>query len=234
MIAIHQLQFLPWLPYISKIVDSDVFVILDNVQFQKNGVQNRNMIKTPKGAEWVTIPVKAHLGDKINEVMISNPSAVYKGLLKTFELNYKKSRYFDITYDWIEKIFKKGYASLKELNAATLSEILAQMKCGTKILYSSELSLTKSKNDLVIEIIKKTGETKYLSGKGALSYMDLEKFKAEGIEVHLSGFTHAPYTQQWLSQASFIPELSVIDLLFNALNSAKSYIMENSSIERIC
>jgi len=234
MIAIHQSQFLPWAPYISKIVKSDLFVILDDVQFQKNGVQNRNMIKTPTGAQWVTVAVNAHLGDPINEVKVSNPSLTYRSLLKTLELNYRKSKYFELTYGWIEKVCKQGITSLKELNQAILSEVLIQLECKTEILYSSSMGLTKSKDELVIEIIKKTGQSQYLSGKGALDYMDLEKFKAAGIEVYLSKFSYKPYPQLWSKQSSFIPDLSVADLFFNALSSAKEYILKNSAVERIC
>jgi hypothetical protein len=52
-IGIHQPNLIPWLPYFYKIQQSDVFVVMINCQFEKNGFQNRfNM-----GEEWVTKPV---------------------------------------------------------------------------------------------------------------------------------------------------------------------------------
>ena len=45
IVSIHQPQYMPWLPYFSKIASCDTFVFLDDVQFQKNGIQNRNQLK---------------------------------------------------------------------------------------------------------------------------------------------------------------------------------------------
>jgi len=234
MITIHQSQFLPWLPFINKIARSDVFVMLDHVQYQKNGMQNRNMIKTPKGAAWITVPVKAHLGDPINKVEVFNPTAAYRNILTTLELNYKKSKYFRETFAWLQRVLSKGISNLHDLNAALLSDILIQTKCKTQIIYSSQLNLTRTKDDLVIEIIKQIGQKQYLSGEGALSYMDLNKFKAEGIEVYLSQFNYTPYPQQWMAQAPFIRELSVVDLLFNSLPTAAEYINKQGSMRLVC
>lgn len=232
MIAIHQSQFLPWLPFIYKIFKSDIFVILDNVQFQKNGVQNRNMIKTSQGPKWITVPVKVHLGNLINEVEISNFSA-YPRILKTLEFNYKKSKFFNDIYPWIEGIFMKKIINLNDLNIELLSGILNKLDCKTKIFFSSQLGLTKTKDDLVLEIIKKFREREYLSGKGALDYMDLDKFSAEGINVNFSQFDYTAYAQQWDATVPFVPELSVIDLLFNNLQGASAYITANGRIEKI-
>ena len=44
-VAIHQPQYHPWINYYIKIAKADIFVFLDDVQFQKNGLQNRNKIK---------------------------------------------------------------------------------------------------------------------------------------------------------------------------------------------
>ena len=69
-VAIHQLGYIPWLPFLDKIKKSDVFVFLDDVQYQKNGWQNRNKIRTSDGTMWLTIPVKAHMNLKSNEIKI--------------------------------------------------------------------------------------------------------------------------------------------------------------------
>ena len=72
IISIHQPQYLPWLPYFSKIARSDVFVFLDNVQYQKNGIQNRNELKNSNGRFWLTVPISAKFGEKICDVNINH------------------------------------------------------------------------------------------------------------------------------------------------------------------
>ena len=66
-VAVHQPQYLPWLPYFLKIENADLFIFLDTVAFQKNGIQNRNKIKTAQGGQWLTVPVRQNLGQKIEE-----------------------------------------------------------------------------------------------------------------------------------------------------------------------
>lgn len=232
MIGIHQSQFLSWTPYFYKILKSDKFVVLDDVQFQKNGVQNRNQIKTPQGAIWLTIPVKSKFGTPINEVEVSNVK-VYSKLLKTIELNYKKSPYYNQVYPNIESLFNKKHKYLHKINSESLNEILKFIGTELNIEYSSDLSTAQLKDDLVIEIIKSLKDDEYLSGKGALGYMDLNKFKKQNIKVYIFDFNYTEYPQLWNKQQRFIPSLSIIDLLFNFLENARDYILTNGRLERI-
>ena len=70
IISIHQPNFLPWLGYFYKIAASDMFIVLDDVQYTKNSYINRSQIKTPQGCLWLTVPVHASLSNKIIEVRI--------------------------------------------------------------------------------------------------------------------------------------------------------------------
>ena len=49
ILAVHQPQYLPWSGSFDKMDQADLFVLLDTVQFEKNGWQNRNKIKTAQG-----------------------------------------------------------------------------------------------------------------------------------------------------------------------------------------
>ncbi|MGB3947109.1 MAG: WbqC family protein [Bacteroidia bacterium] len=233
MISIHQSQFLSWCPYYYKVLASDNFVILDDVQFQKNGVQNRNMIKTPMGASWITIPVKHDLQTIIKDVEVSDVRC-YEKIIRTFESNYKKSKNYDYVLNSLVSIFGQSIKKLDELNNLLFLEVLKHLKPNNlSVSYSSQLNTVMKKDDLVIEIIKKIGDNEYLSGRGALSYMDLEKFKKENIKVYTCEFTPTPYSQLWESRVGFIKDLSVIDLLFNELDNAHDYLMKNGSFNRI-
>src|ERR1043165_5905453 len=94
IVAIHQPHYLPWLRYFEKIARSDVFVLLDDVQYEKNGFQNRNKIKTGQGWAYLTVPVKKPLLVPINEVLIDNTSGWQDKHLRAIELNYGKAPYF--------------------------------------------------------------------------------------------------------------------------------------------
>lgn len=230
MISIHQSQFLPWIPYFFKILISDVFVVLNDVQFQKNGVQNRNQIKTPQGTLWFTVPVKVNLGDSINKVKVSNVK-IFAKMLKTLEANYKKSQYYNVIFPAIEKAFRHENTLLHEINKRLLMEFLNLIGSDCKILFSSDIPTEGQKDDLVIETIKHIGDNDYLSGKGALDYMDPEKFKNEAIKVYTYDFTYEEYPQLWNKNQGFVPDLSILDLLFNYLPDAKDYILRNGKVK---
>ena len=232
MISIHQSQFSPWLPYFFKIISCDLFIILDDVQYQKNGVQNRNQIKTPHGAAWLTMPVKYKLGTKIDEVEIDSRVNINK-ILRTLEMNYKKSRYFSFIYNEIRHEMTFGHSDkLNDINIRLLNLFLKLMNIKTPIKCSSNIKTRKSKDDLVIELLLNNNAKEYLTGKGALSYMDLNKFYENNIKVYTYDFVYREYEQQW-NKIGFLPNLSIIDLLFNNFEDALGYIKKSGLITKI-
>ena len=98
IVSIHQPQYFPWLPYYSKILKSDLFVFLDDVQYQKNGLHNRNELKNSNGRFWLTVPVSVSLGDKLFEVKIINYGWRNKHI-KSITMNYSKA----INFKFFEK-----------------------------------------------------------------------------------------------------------------------------------
>ena len=75
IISIHQQAYIHWLDYFERIFMSDVHVILDHVQFEKNSMVNRNKVKTSNGWVWLTVPVasKGKFGESgINNIRISD------------------------------------------------------------------------------------------------------------------------------------------------------------------
>ena len=95
-ISIHQPQYIPWLPYFLKIANSDCFIFLDSVDFQKNGIQNRNKIKTAQGEQWLTVPVKQHLGQKIYDTAIDDSKNWKKKHWQTIKQCYSKAPLFSL------------------------------------------------------------------------------------------------------------------------------------------
>lgn len=231
MISIHQSQFIPWLPYFYKILKSDIFIIMDDVQYQKNGLQNRNMIKTPTGESYLTIPVKSKSTSLINEVEVQNKIFIVK-MLKTLKNNYSKAQYFDCIYGKIQELVESNkYLNLNCLNKDLILLFLELMEANnTKIKYSSEFNFKSKKDDLVIDLIVANNDKQYISGTGGLSYMDMDKFAKNEIDVYLYDFNYVEYKQLW-PKVGFIKNLSILDLLFNDLEIAKDYILENGSIK---
>src|SRR5205823_10451543 len=95
IVAIHQPHYLPWLRYFAKILRSDVFIVLDDIQYEKNGFQNRNKIKTPQGAQYLTVPVRRPTLRPIRAIEIDNATGWASRHRRALEINYGKAPYFE-------------------------------------------------------------------------------------------------------------------------------------------
>ncbi|MFQ5915470.1 MAG: WbqC family protein, partial [Nitrospinota bacterium] len=74
IVAIHQPNYFPWLGYFYKIAMADVFVFLDDAQFSKNSLINRNRIAGSNGVQWLTVPVHHRIRQAINETRFGYPN----------------------------------------------------------------------------------------------------------------------------------------------------------------
>jgi len=214
-VGIHQPNFLPWIGYFYKIYKSDVFVILDDVQYTKNSFINRNRIKSPAGEQWLTMPVlhSGKFGQSINEVDIQFFEKNFKRLKNSLHSNYAKSTYFKEVMVMFEQ-FDDFEVKLSSFNEYFIRWILDYLEIKTQIFRSSELiNIEGESTDRLISICKQLHADKYLAGFGSKKYQEDDKFLIHGIDNVVYDFTHPQYNQLW---GEFIPNLSIIDILFNA------------------
>ena len=220
------------MPYFYKILKSEVFVILDDVQYQKNGFQNRNLIKTPTGSSYLTIPVICTSNSLIKDVKIGNKIYISK-ILKTLKNNYSKAKYFRAVFDEINNLIEKNnYIKLSQLNNDLILLFLKLMNANVKIKYSSDFNLSSKKDDLILDLILALKQNNYITGSGGLNYINFEKFNKNKIELYEYNFNYINYQQLW-KKLGFIKNLSIVDLLFNELEQAKDYILTNGSLNII-
>jgi len=217
ILAGHQPEYLPYLGYIYKIAKADKFILVDHVQYLQKSFQNSNRIRTapgPEGFTWLTVPVVTHdrRYQKINEVEIDNSTAWGKKHWKTIYLNYKNLPFFADHQDFFEKLYLKKWTMLSDLTEAIIYYLVEQLDIKTPIYKSSAYNFNGKKTDLLIEMCEALEADTYLSGNGARSYVEEEKFKTKSLNHIFSDFHHPVYVQKF---KPFIPNLSVIDLLFN-------------------
>lgn len=211
----HQPNFLPWIGYFHKIYISDIFVLLDNIQYTKNSVANRNKIKGPQGEQFITVPVsKKTNGSSFFSYLDAEIAQErwYEKAIKTIEQNYRKCKYFDKYKNVIFDILKID--NFSNMNISFIKFVLNEFEIKTRIFLLSEMKgIDGKKNELVINIGNYFDANIYLSGNGARVYNDERQFKENNIEIVYQKFNHPEYNQ--LNTSSFIPFLSIIDLLFN-------------------
>jgi hypothetical protein len=223
IVAIHQPQYLPWLPYCDKADSCDIFVYLDNVQYQKNGVQNRNQIKTTQGAHWLTVPVQVSLGQPIHEVQIANTHWQMKHI-RTLEQNYARATGYKQFKNGLRTIINQPWERLVDLNIAVTDWIFDQLGITCKRLRASELDVTGAKDGLLLNICKIVGATIYFSGQGAKNYQDEAKFRENGMELRYQQYHNQPY-RQCFPEIGFVPDLSALDLILNMGDESRSVML---------
>lgn len=221
-VSILQSNYIPWKGYFDLIARSDVFVIYDEVQYTKNDWRNRNIILTPNGPNWITIPVRVNnLDQKIFETKIASNNWQKKHI-SSLQGNYTKANYFHEYKERVFSMFENQSEYISEVNISFIKGICNLLDIKTQIIDSRELNLEGDRNMRLLEACKKLNANKYISGPAAKSYLDLDLFNKEGIEVEWMNYSgYKEYKQVY---KPFNHGVTILDLMFNLGPSSKSYL----------
>ncbi len=212
--AIHQPQFLPWLGHFQKIAMADVFVFLDNVQFQKNEYQNRNRIPAPDGWQWLTVPVSHRFGDAIRDVRIATGRPWRRKILGAVQHAYGGTPYFALYYPALQELLARDWTELAALNIASVSWLMSAFGIATRTVTASTLEgLETDRTGRLVDICRAVGADTYVSGSLAQRYLDVDQFARAGIRVEFQQYDHPVYPQA--NGEQFLSHMSAIDGLFN-------------------
>lgn len=216
--AIHQPAFFPWLGYLHKMQSADVFVFLDDAQFEKGGWQNRNRLKGPNGPQWITVPVTGSLGAQINEVMIDRHQYRTDKQVKTVQQLYRKAPAFEEVWPHVEfYLTSKRFTDLAQMGIDIVQWLcgITQTAQTTARIKSSELNIGKpGASERLAMICERLDADTYLSGEGALGYLSTKPFEARGIKVLYQHTRVIEYPQRY-ANIGFMHGLSALDALFN-------------------
>ena len=214
IVAGHQPNYLPWLGFFDKMRRADLFIIEDNVQFERQGFTNRNKIITANGVRWLSVPVEhAKRPLLISEVRIANKGELRWGSRHwlTLKHSYCKAPYWHDYADFFEETYQQEWNMLIDLNMHMIKGIMSFLDINKPLIMSSSLPARGKKSELIIAQCKAVGANVQLAGKGGKRYIDYKRFAEEGIELVFQEFKHPVYPQTCVE---FVPNLSVVDYLF--------------------
>lgn len=257
-VTIYQPRYFPQLHYFNRILNSDVFVLLDSAQYTKSLIhltklgkerhssyQSDTPIKLSSGEFALTVPIKHNGLMPLNKTQIDYSHKwvpKHQGVIKSA---YGKGQSFDNFFPQFREILLKKYDSLAELNVATIIwgisfiaklnmdnqditlEKLNKRLSGAKnirlkkVIRSSEFNIQRPSGfqkgtEWTIAICQALGATEYYHGATAKdSYMELDYYKKKGIIPITQNWQGIQYDQQFSDETGFLPNLSILDLLFN-------------------
>lgn len=198
IVSIHQPHYFPWLGLITKIAASDIFVFLDNVQFEKNGWQNRGRYSATEGLKFLTIPVKQKniLSGQVTiaDIEIADTEAPRRHWT-TLRQRYGKRPGWKIISERLEEILAARHEKLISLCLATTKLTLDIFHVERKILFASQMQADGKKTERVVNLTKAAGGRSYLSGLGAKSYLVTQSFEDAALNLLFHEFVHPAYQQ---------------------------------------
>ncbi len=222
--AIIQSNYIPWKGYFDMINLVDEFILFDDVQYTRRDWRNRNLIKTPQGLQWLTIPVevKGKYFQKICETRISDPGWA-KSHWERIRHVYAKAPYFKTYQDQIAALYLETREDqLSQVNYRFLQAINEILGIQTRLSFSSEYADASGKNEKLISLCKAVGATEYLSGPSAKVYIDPVLFEREGIRLSWMDYTGYPEYEQLYPP--FEHGVTILDLLFHTGPEAPGYM----------
>ena len=232
-VVILQPSYIPWRGVFDQIQQADLFVFYDDVQYDKRGWRNRNQIKTPRGRQWLTIPVHSRGAQTqnifINQIRIAWDDPWNEIHLKAIQHSYGKAPYFERYLPLLESFYQRRNEFLADFTidfSIALARELGNRH--TRFVRSSEIAgIDGQKTDRLIQILQAVDATHYISGPSAHDYIENEKFARAGITLEYMQYNYPEYPQLY---PPFDPQVSVLDLLFMMGPEAPNYILKGSHV----
>ena len=222
-VAISQSNYIPWKGYFDLIHDVDLFVFYDDVQYTVRDWRNRNIVKTPNGLLWLSVPVGEDRNRLINEVAICNRKwqATH---WRTLNQYYKKAKYFGLYKDFFEGIYlDHQWDNLSRLNQYLIEHISREyLRIKTEFANSTEFSRNGEKQVAICSLLNSTKASSYVSGPAAKDYIEPAVFQENGINLVWKDYSGYPEYPQ--CYPPFRHDVSILDLLFHTGPDAPYYI----------
>lgn len=222
-IAISQSNYIPWAGYFGLISKCDAFVFLDDVQFTSRDWRSRNRIKTANGLKWLSIPVGDSLSRRICEVKLPD-NDWKKSHMSSIIASYRGASNFQAGVNFIQTIYNEfELETLSDFNQSCTKYIASEiLGLNCTFLDSREITHAGTGSDRILSICKILSATKYVSGPSAASYLKVDDFSFNDIEVAFVDYSKMSSYDQL--HGDFIPNVSIIDMVFNVASGYSKLI----------
>jgi hypothetical protein len=223
-VAISQSNYVPWKGYFDHIAAVDEFVLFDNAQYTRRDWRNRNIIVTPVGRKWLTIPVKAkgRYLQRIDETEVDG-AEWREAHWRALERNYGDAPYFRDYAGMFERLYlHSDEVMLSRINHAFLTVVCGILGIRTKLSWSTDYPIVGAKTVRLVALCKEVRATRYVSGPTARGYIEPHLF--EEAQISLAYMDYAGYPEYKQLHGEFDHGVSVLDLIFNTGAEAPRYM----------
>jgi hypothetical protein len=211
--AIMQPTYMPWAGYLNLMASVDLFIYLDDVQYERSSWQNRNRVLVNGGATWLTLPVvRGFLGASIQDVTVDDATKWRRKHATLLRSAYARHTYSTEMLSAISPISDESLVHLADLNIALLEQFRERLLISTPTLRSSHLDIAGVRSARLIQILEKLGATEYVTPPGALEYLKEDAFTSHtAVQLLVHDFQPASYAQR--DSVQFHSHLSILDVV---------------------
>jgi len=228
-IVILQPCYFPWGGVFEQIVNADIYVHYDDVQFpQGRSFTNRVQVKTGNGSVkgndgvvWMTVPVRHDGLRPINKTDVDYTQSWQRKHSQLFRQATAKSPFARDAVEIFDPIVSKEWESIAALNMAGIEAVARYFDFETSFYRSSELGIGSSSTKRLVEICKHFGADIYITGMGAKNYVDYEQFEKANIRLEYMEYEKHPYPQL---HGDFTPYVTTLDLIANCGKEGAKYL----------
>ena len=236
IVAAHQPHYFPWLGYVHKMAQADLFIVMDDLQYEKDNFQNRNRIKVNNCSAWLTVPLeRGSQADLICDKLIRNDGVSAKEHWQrrtwaTLQIHYGKAPHFSRYAAELEELYTRPWTRLVDVTLHILELVRGWFGITSPMLLSSSLQLEGQKTDRIIDFCRKVGADVYLSGRGgSTGYLDVDALRQNGVDVAWQSFDHPVYPQRYPA-LGFMPRMCVLDMLFNCGPASRDILLSTGEL----
>lgn len=226
-LAIIQPSYIPWRGYFHQIRKADVFILYDDVQYDKHGWRNRNRVKTANGTVWLTVPVAA-AGNVVESTPINEIRCVWRRdwtrkHWATIEQSYGRAPHFERYAPLLASFYARRDEFLAELTIDLTLALSRELGIeGTRFLRSSRMpGIEGAGTDRLLSLLRATGADHYISGPSARAYIDEDRVREAGVTLEYMEYDYPEYEQL---HPPYDPRVSVLDLLLMKGPEAGEYV----------
>ena len=200
---------------------------MDDTQYDKR-FTNRNRILAPSGPIWLSVPIdKSQKFGKNREVRVNNNLPWREEHWKKISYSYKNARGFRTYGGYFDALYRADHALLMDLDLETTSQVLGWLDIDVEVILESELGVEAGGTKRLVDLCRAAGADTYVSGRGGRAYMDESLFSQNGISLEYQEYAPVPYKQRFVPR--FVPDLSIVDLLFSAGEDSRELVSDPTS-----
>jgi hypothetical protein len=222
-LVVSQPMFLPWVGLFEQVRLADVFVHYDDVQMpQGRGFISRVQVRAANGVTWLTAPVdRARSGRLLNEVVLFEQEGWRETHLRTLRHAYAKRPHSELMLGLAEEAYGQPTDRLAEFNIGATELVARRLGLAPRFERSSRMGVGGSSTERLVRLCEATECDVYVTGHGALHYLEHERFEERGIAVRYMDYRKVPYEQ---GHGEFTPYVTVLDAIANCGEGARELL----------